>query len=232
MLRNTHVFRTASLPVPARAGMIGTLALLGLAVAGLRGPTGTPSHAETIKRDRKSGQDGPRQRRLIRPFARAGRDQDAARDAHRPLARARRDQVARSLDAAGLRSSAPFVNPARRNRPVDSLLGRASRGPGPARHRLVRPTPSGIVIHSSKPQDWKNGFAKSFESPPRNSWRPVRHAFGSPSLLCPGWCGFTPDDRTLVLAGEDTLRDLIHDRKGPAPGVPGIKPGTSPARAS
>ena len=38
MLRNTHVFRTQSLPVPVRAGMIGTLALLGLAVAGLRGP--------------------------------------------------------------------------------------------------------------------------------------------------------------------------------------------------
>src|SRR5262249_379264 len=39
--------------------------------------------------------------------------------------------------------------------------------------------------------------------------------FSKPFL--PDWCAFAPDDRTLALAGEDSLRDLIRDRKTPAP---------------
>ncbi len=38
---------------------------------------------------------------------------------------------------------------------------------------------------------------------------------GQPPI--PGWSAFTPDDRTLVLASADTLRDLIQDRRAPAP---------------
>ena len=35
-----------------------------------------------------------------------------------------------------------------------------------------------------------------------------------------GWGAFTPDDRTLVFAREDLLRELIEDRKTPAPHFP------------
>ena len=56
-------FRTGSLPVAARAAMIGMLAVLGLAVAGLRGPAGqAQSQAQTRPggADQASGRDGPR----------------------------------------------------------------------------------------------------------------------------------------------------------------------------
>ena len=78
------------------------------------------------------------------------------------------------------------------------------------------PPPSGMVIHSSRPQDWKSRFTKSFESA-QDFVMAGQTCFRFAKPLIPGWCGFTPDDKTLVLAGEDTLRDLVADRKGPAP---------------
>ena len=72
------------------------------------------------------------------------------------------------------------------------------------------------MIHSSKPQDWKTALTQNFGSPNERQVDGQTYlGFSKPFL--PDWCAYTPDDRTLALAGEDTLRDLIRDRKAPAP---------------
>ena len=66
MLRNTHVFRIGVLPARARAATIGLLAFVGLAVAGLRGPTSqAQSSVQGIEGETAQvvGQNGSRARR-------------------------------------------------------------------------------------------------------------------------------------------------------------------------
>jgi prepilin-type processing-associated H-X9-DG protein len=81
------------------------------------------------------------------------------------------------------------------------------------------PPPSGVVVRMAKPQDWKKVLNQLMDSP-----REVRHA-GQTYLTANGpdargWAAFPADDRTLVLAREDLLRELIEDRNSPAPSHP------------
>ena len=89
----------------------------------------------------------------------------------------------------------------------------------PGRSRFL-PSPSGMVLRMSKPQDWKAVLGKLA----RPRLEEVRHdgqiyyRLGGGQL--PVWAEYTPDDRTLVVAEEFALRDLIADRNAPAPRYP------------
>ncbi len=215
MLRNNHVFRTQSLPVFIRAGMIGTLALLGLAVAGVRGPAeGTRSFAQTVDQGIGQAVSGnassfdlsllPAETKMMLAIHTAPL---VARDEIKSLIRSMQP-------GPGL--SSPFVIRLEETDRLMAFWESLPEAPGRPGAGPFIPPPSGLVIHSAKPQDWITALTKSFGSAQeflvagQKCFRLSTPPFGS-------WCGFTPDDRTLVLAGEDTLRDLITDRKGPAP---------------
>ena len=89
--------------------------------------------------------------------------------------------------------------------------------------------PSGFVVRMNKPQDWKAVIAKVVgprsEEARHDGQSYIRQA-GGPIT----WGFYTPDDRTLVIAAEVVLRDLIADRNAPAPGIPGMKPGRRSTR--
>ncbi|MGO9470436.1 MAG: DUF1559 domain-containing protein [Isosphaeraceae bacterium] len=94
-----------------------------------------------------------------------------------------------------------------------------AQAPDEPRRVPMVPPPSGIVLHTTKPQEWKTILNQL-----RGSLREVRHAgesYLTPTAHGPGgWAAFAADDRTLVLAREDLLRELIEDRNAPAPGHP------------
>jgi Protein of unknown function (DUF1559)/BlaR1 peptidase M56 len=220
MLKTTRVFRTGLLPAPIRAGMIGLLALLGLAVAGLRGPAGaTQSQAETVPTDagQVPPQGGPRGNAGSFDFSLLPAETKMLL-AVQPTAFLERDEVkslVRSMQQ-GANSKAPFVIPLEETDQLILFWEGLPEPPGQPGSSSFLPPPSGIVIHSSRAQDWKTALTQHFGSPnERQVDRQTYLGFSKP--LLPGWCGFTPDDRTLVLAGEDTLRDVIRDRKAPAP---------------
>ena len=215
MLRNTRVLRTGMLPFSARAGTIGMLASLGLAVAGLRGPAGpTQLQAQTLQAATRPDARGqastpsldlsllPAETKMLIALEPAA------------LARARREQIAGTHVAGG--PALEVCHPARRDRPVVCFWEGLPEAPGePARSPFI-PPPSGMVIHSKKAQDWKSGLIQKFGSADELQLDGQTYLrFAKP--LLPGWCGFMPDDRTLVLSGEVTLRDLIRDRKAPSP---------------
>ncbi|SIO13733.1 BlaR1 peptidase M56 [Singulisphaera sp. GP187] len=74
------------------------------------------------------------------------------------------------------------------------------------------PNPPTVILHSTKPQDWK-AVAKSFVKRPE-----VVQFDGSSytrSMGAPNDSGvFTPDDRTIVIGSEDALKQVITSRKG------------------
>jgi hypothetical protein len=81
------------------------------------------------------------------------------------------------------------------------------------------PPPSGVIIRSVKPQDWKtvlNRFLPGSEEvryAGQTYLRPVGPAGARPGQ--PFMSAYLPDDRTAVVAGEDLLRTMIEDRKAP-----------------
>jgi hypothetical protein len=220
MLRKTHVLRTGIPPVSARAGTIGVLALLGLAVAGLRGPTGpTRLQAQTQERNGRQALE-----------QRIARDGALSLDlsllpaetkmffALQPAVLLERDEIkslVRSMQKSAL-AKAPFVIPFEEIDQLVCFWEGIPEPPGQLARSPFIPPPSGIVIHSKKTQDWKTGLDQNFGSAEERRQDGQTYVrFTRPML--PGWCGFTPDDRTLVLSGEETLRDLIRDRKAPVP---------------
>jgi hypothetical protein len=197
------------------------LASLGLAVAGLRGPTGaTRSQAETVQAEAGQGS------RQGAPRGSAGSFDVSLIPAEtkmvvavQPAALLERDEVRSLLRSIqeGPNPQTPFVIPLEETDQLMLFWEGLPEPPGQPGSSPFVPPPSGVVIHSPKAQDWKTALTRKFGSPvERQVDRQTYLGFSKPFL--PGWCGFTPDDRTLVLAGEDTLRDVIRDRKAPAPG--------------
>ena len=83
------------------------------------------------------------------------------------------------------------------------------------------PGPSGFVARMNKPTSWKTHLSNPAPEYTRHAGQTYLRNVGGH-----GWSVFTPDDRTLVAAPEDLLRVLIEDRDEPAPGTPGMMPGT------
>ncbi len=218
MLRNTKPIRHASLSIATRVLTVGSLAALGLLVAGLRGPAAgeaaqAQSPAPTARSTQVSGGESynlafvPADAKMvlaIRPKALLERRE------FRTLA----DQIKQFMSLKAIQAV--------RMEDIDQLLafweGTTQAPVEPGRVPMV-PPPSGIVLRMTKPQDWKIILNQLLSSP-----REVRHV-GQTYLAAPGpgagaWAGFAADDRTLVLARGDLLRELIEDRNAPAPSHP------------
>jgi len=218
MLRNTKRISHASLPTAARLLTVGLLAALGLLVAGLRGPAGwSTARAQTQ----------PHLPPLGNPKAPAVESYNLAflpADAKmvvavRPRALLQRREVRKLLDS--IKQSPAFqrllVVPPEDVEQFLAFWEGIPQGPlQPGQGPLV-PFPSGVVLRMSKPQEWKPLLNQLLGSP-----REVHHD-GQTYLSADGpehWAVFAPDDRTLVVAHEDLLRELIEDRKAPAPRRP------------
>ena len=215
MLRNTQDFRTGSLPARA-AATIGIVALIGLAVARARGPTGNgeslknPSRAAPARRPKRRA----RQVRCARPVALAGGDQTAAGSQTRRVARARLGSKSCEQWGRALARSPFVIAPKKSNSlPASGKVFPKQRGRrgSPA----FVPPPSGIIVRSTKAQDWKSRLADRF-GPSEQFRLEGQTCFRLAHPPVARWSAFTSDDRTLVLSGEDTLRDLIQDRRAPA----------------
>jgi beta-lactamase regulating signal transducer with metallopeptidase domain len=220
MLRNTNAPRFRPLSFPARAALIGTLAALALVVAGLRGPV-RAMHYQSEATGAEIG-NGSLQGR---PRGNAGSVDLSFLPAEtrmflavRPASLLEHDEVkslVRSIQQ-GANSRAPFVIPLEETDQLIVFWEGFPEPPGQASTSPLVPPPSGIVIHSSKAQNWKTGLEEHFGAAEElQAQGQVYLRFSKP--LFPGWCGLQVDDRTLILAGENTLRDLIQDRKAPAP---------------
>jgi beta-lactamase regulating signal transducer with metallopeptidase domain len=220
MLRNTNPIRHASLSSAARLLTLGILGSLGLVVAGLRVPAATQAgqdqqSAPAADATAKAGTETfnlaflPADAKMvvaIRPRTLLERRE------FRTLA----DQIKQTMSRSAV-ASIKFED-------VDQLIAfwegspQAEGAPGAV---PFVPPPSGAVMHMTKPQEWKAILNELLPSP-----REVRHA-GQTYLTRegPGARGsipaaFAADERTLVIAKEDLLRELIEDRNAPAPRRP------------
>jgi prepilin-type processing-associated H-X9-DG protein len=216
MLRNTKHVRPGSLPIVARLLTIGVLAALGLLVAGLRGPDGGSS---VLAQDQPAGHPG------------GGGAQDAISPynldflpadtkmllAIQPGSLVRRREVRSLLNSFQQEPSFKkmFVVPPE---DVSQVLVFWDGSPGPAtapgRSTLIEP-PSGLVLRTAKPQDWKPLRELLLGGRPAEQ---VQHAGQTYLRMTPeGWALYMPDGQTLVAAREELLQELIEDRKAPAP---------------
>jgi hypothetical protein len=214
MLRNTTRVSHASLPIAARVLTVGTLAAAGLLVAGLRWPVGPSSaQARTNAQEPAAGTAGAG---TSESYNLAFLPADAKLViAVRPRTLLQRREARALLDS--LKRSPPFqrmmVVPPEE---VEQLLAFWEGIPaGPAQPGPLVPFPSGFVLRTSKPEDWKTILKQHI----RGNAREVQ-VDGQTYITAEGperWGAFTADDRTLVVAQEDVLRELIEDRKAPAP---------------
>ena len=201
--------------------MIGLLAFVGLAVAGLRGPTGQAQSPP--RRSSSGGRPGSpaRAARAATPpssTSRSCRQRPRCCSPCNPLLCSSDDEIkalVRDMRQGALAKS-PLVIPPEEIEQFACFWEGLPEAPGPPGSSSFVPPPSGIVMRSTKAQDWKSRLTDQFGSARNSAWM-ARRTSGSAKPPIPGWCAFTPDDRTLVLAGEDTLRDLIQDRQAPAP---------------
>jgi prepilin-type processing-associated H-X9-DG protein len=212
MLRNTKRIRPESPPVAARVLTVAVLAALGLLIAGLRGPVGESSVLAQGQPEAKPADAGAAAGVESYNLAFLPADTKMVL-AVRPGTLLRRRDL-RSLVSSirqgsplGKELDIPFED-------IEQILvfwtadfeARRPRGPTPF---------SGIIVRMAKSQDWKAVLGQLVGPNPQEA----RHA-GQAYLNGPkaGGIGiYTPDDRTLVAADEDLLRELIEDRNAPAP---------------
>jgi prepilin-type processing-associated H-X9-DG protein len=218
MLRNTNQIRHGSLPAGLRVITVGILVVAGLLVAGLRKPTSgstalaqdlAQAKAETVIDPSPSGES----------YSLAFLPADAKMVlAVRPGTFLRRRDVQSLVNS--MRQWSPFKNaflvPPEE---IEQLLafweGTTWFPQEPGREPMI-PPPSGLVLRTSKPQDWKALQGHLIGPAPRES----RHAGQTYLRANPNdprsWGLYMPDDRTLVAAQGDLLLELIDDRNAPA----------------
>jgi beta-lactamase regulating signal transducer with metallopeptidase domain len=223
MLRNTQFIQTGVLPARARAAMIGLLGFVGFAVAGLRGPASqAQSNVQAIEGEsaQVAGQNGSRANAPSLDLSLLPAETRLF-FALQPAALLERDEI-RAL-VRDMRQGAlarwPLVIPPEEIEQFACFWEGLPEAPGaPGRSPFI-PAPSGVMVRSTKAQDWKSRLADQFAG--AQEFRvdgQICYRLTQPPI--PGWCAVTFDDRTLVLAMEDTIRDLIQDRRAPAPRRP------------
>jgi hypothetical protein len=217
MLRNTSRIRHAPLPTMARLLTFGVLSALGLGVAGLRGPAASSSAlAQSPELAAVSARAAVNESYNLAFLPEDAKMVVALRPQvllERPEART----LLESIKQSPAFKRALIVPP----EDVEQILlfweGVATAEPGPT---LMVPFPSGGVLRTSKPRDWKSLLQNQHP----DSMREVRHDgqtyFSIVGANAGGWGAFASDDRTLVFAREELLRELIEDRKTPAPRHP------------
>jgi prepilin-type processing-associated H-X9-DG protein len=215
MLKNHGPIGNVTLPPFARALTITILAAIGLLVAGLRGPGGdTPALAQ----DRPAEQPA------------AGEATGAYNLTFVP-ADARMIVAMRPQSLLRRRDIMSFVNALRQNsfggnnlpvppEEIEQVIVFWEASP-PAVSPLDRPSPipspSGVVVRTSKAQDW-NAVLTKLPGPGlealRHDGQPYhRFRANGPVTIA----AYSPDDRTIVVAEEVVLRDVIADRNAPPP---------------
>jgi hypothetical protein len=216
MLRNSKRVRHVLHSSTTRFFTVGFLASLGLMVAGLRGPIG-PSlvQAQTTTESKA-------------PSA-ALRSAKGAFDLSLVPAESRMILAVQPAALLGRPEMRPVLK-------EDPMLGKAFPFPPDEVDQLVVfwegtpanptdlgrtpmiPPPSGVIIRMANPQKWEKVIGTIIPSPEetRHSGQSYFRPRGGGGQ--PPYCAYAPDDRTLVLAGEDSLRTVIEDRKGPRAG--------------
>ena len=219
MLRNASRIRHAPLPTVARVLTIGVLSGLGLVVAGMRAPLGLSSaQAEPQEPVAVGGQSAANESYNLAFLPADARMVVAVR----PRALLGRREVRSLLESVkqGSAFKEALVVPPEEVEQLLVFWEGIPQAPSDSRQTPMVPFPSGGVVRTSKPQDWKS----LFKAQRLGSTREVRHdgqtylSVGEPPAT--PWGAFAPDDRTLVVAREDLLRELIEDRKTPMPRHP------------
>jgi hypothetical protein len=207
-LKNNGPIRHLSLPTFARILTVASLAALGLLIAGVRGPAGdSPALA----------QDRPVQT----PPAAGAEAYNLAfvpADA-RMLVAVRPQSLLQRRDILSLLKSlrdAPMLMERIPVPPedIEQVLVFWESGGGGGRDPIRR-VPSGVVLRTSKSQNWKETIGKmagpGIAEARQDGQTYLRLDQGGPLT----WGVYTPDDRTLVAAQEVVLRELIADRNAP-----------------
>jgi prepilin-type processing-associated H-X9-DG protein len=221
MLRNTKQIRPGSPSLATRALTIGVLAAMGLFVAGLRGPVrGMPVSPAQEQPEAQPEAAGPQD--ALQPYNLAFLPVDTKMIlAIQPAGLARRRDVQSLLNSMRQAPSFQmlFLVPPEDiaqlvvfwdGSPLPELL--------PRQPALIAP-PAGLVLRTTRPQDWKS-FLRELRGQAR---RPIEEGThdGQTYLRLPvGWGLYMADGQTLVAAREEILRELIEDRKVPAPNRP------------
>jgi hypothetical protein len=225
MLRDTRFVRPDSLSTKVRVSTIATIAAAGLFVAGLRSPLATPAALAQSPRPAPASASAPdpapppaasglvAAKADTSPFDLSKLPVDARLVVGiQPAALLRHPELKKLLD--DLKDSEPFrtlfiVSPeviqqvlVFWEQPIDNP------GQPPLRSSLSRP--SGFIIRTTQPQDWKTRVSSLIDSPEQTTHegRSYIRSGRRPGELC----GFAPDDRTLILASEDLIRLVIEDQ--------------------
>jgi hypothetical protein len=211
MLRKTNSVRQSRLTFRARVVTVGVLSVLGLVIAGLRGPVGeSPAKAQD--------------QAIAQPSASNARATGESYDlrflpadakmilAVRPGSLIRRRHVLALVES--IRKASPFMGVIlTRPEEVEQLL---LFWPGETQAASL-PPPSGLVLRLTKPQDGKflrdQVIGPDSQEARHDGQTYIRTNPNAPS----GWGIYIPDDRTLVAAPEELLRELIEDRNVPVP---------------
>ena len=219
MLRNKRVFRIGVVQARARAATIGLLGFVGFAVAGMRGPISqAQSPLEAVQGERAGvpGQNGSRGNARALDLSLFPAETKLLL-AVQPAALLQYDEIkalTRDLRQGAL-ARFPFVISPEEIEQFACFWEGLPESPGAAGRSPFIPPPSGIMIRSTKAQDWKSRLTDQFAGAQELRLdSQMGYRLGQPPI--PGWCALTFDDRTLVLAAEDTIRDLIQDRRAPA----------------
>lgn len=217
MLRHTSPNGRTSLSVGMRFFTIGVLAVLGLLVSGLRGPGGSElagAQALTSFKGELDASDRPSDKPYNLTFVPADAKMILA---IRPAALVQHREIRTLVDSfrQTMSGKAVLVFPADDVEQLVAFWEGISQNPvNPGQTPLI-PVPSGGVVRFTKPIDWKAALAKSLGQPVQEA-RHDAQTYYRTTAIGAGWCLFAPDDRTLVLAQEDLLLELIEDRKAQA----------------
>ncbi len=219
MLRDSTRVRHVGLSAPVRFLTVGVLAAVGFLIAGLRGPMAAPPIQAQTKRETTTTAGGTDSNTANKAFDLTYLPAETRMFvAVRPTALLRRPEMqpVAKLLTGNEQLVREFLLPIDQ---IDQLLIFWESSPmnpaNPAATTLI-PPPSGVIVQSAKPQEWKqvlNRLAFPMEE--------VQHA--GQTYLRPngGQAGrfsmslYNPDNRTAVLAADDLLRVLIEDRKEP-----------------
>jgi prepilin-type processing-associated H-X9-DG protein len=211
MLRHSKRVRHVPVSSSWRFGTLGTLAALGVIVAGFRGPArSTLAEVYPFSTQEAAAKDGhtPSPAIDLKYLPAGARAFIAAKPAELISRR-----EFRSLQK--LLASDPGPGPFKMFPPgeTEQVILFWEEVPGNRQQNPQVPPPSGLVVKMNKARDWKTSL-------PGAPFEEVQHA-GQTYLNGihgggPGWAAYIPDGRTLVAGREDLIRELIEDLKAPA----------------
>jgi beta-lactamase regulating signal transducer with metallopeptidase domain len=222
MLRKNGSIRHTALPLYARVLTVASLGALGLIVAGFRGPDsgdalGGPQvagsgqgSAQGASRVAPDPAPAPFELKYLPPDTKMVL-------AVQPAALVRRDDLRRLLESAWQEHAVLRGIKTFKPEDVQQLMlfwEASSQGPTEGSRPILVPPPSGWILQSASATDWGRALSQNGAAGNAVHFHGQTYyrlgASGMGSL-----CGHAPDDRTLVVAPEDLMRELIAERNAP-----------------